>query len=139
MILIQNTSLELQIKIIYIQFFLARSLRIFFLQLEHEAHGSTTENMQCITMRRYCEMALTNLTFGDGANKALLCSFTSFMEALVAQLASPSEDLRQITAAVIRNLSWYKSCQTILIISFHNFYAGVRMLQAKQFYGKLVP
>jgi hypothetical protein len=41
-------------------------------------------------------MALTNLTFGDGANKALLCSFRQFMKALVAQLKSPSEDLRQV-------------------------------------------
>lgn len=54
-------------------------------------------------------MALTNLTFGDGANKALLCSFSCFMEALVAQLTSPSEDLRQVTASVVRNLSWYVS------------------------------
>jgi len=43
---------------------------------------------------RYAGMALTNLTFGDGTNKALLCSFRGFMRALVAQLASPSEDLR---------------------------------------------
>jgi adenomatosis polyposis coli protein len=42
-------------------------------------------------------MALTNLTFGDGANKALLCSFRQFMKALVAQLKSPSEDLRQVS------------------------------------------
>ena len=41
-------------------------------------------------------MALTNLTFGDGTNKALLCSFRSFMRALVSQLHSPSEDLRQV-------------------------------------------
>ncbi|GFY75960.1 adenomatous polyposis coli homolog [Trichonephila inaurata madagascariensis] len=51
-------------------------------------------------------MSLTNLTFGDGANKALLCSMRPFMEALVAQLYSPSEDLRQVTASVLRNLSW---------------------------------
>jgi len=76
------------------------------IQLEHEAHGSGTENIQCVTLRRYAGMGLTNLTFGDGANKALLCSFTSFMDALVAQLNSPSEDLRQVTASVIRNLSW---------------------------------
>lgn len=42
-------------------------------------------------------MALTNLTFGDGTNKALLCSFRSFMRALVSQLHSPSEDLRQVS------------------------------------------
>ncbi|KAL1140178.1 hypothetical protein AAG570_000110 [Ranatra chinensis] len=60
----------------------------------------------CITVRRYAGMALTNLTFGDGNNKALLCSMKSFMTALVAQLATTSEDLTQVTASVLRNLSW---------------------------------
>jgi adenomatosis polyposis coli protein len=49
-------------------------------------------------------MALTNLTFGDGANKALLCSFRRFMKALVAQLKSPSEDLRQVNVNRNRNV-----------------------------------
>jgi len=49
-------------------------------------------------------MALTNLTFGDGANKALLCSFRQFMKALVAQLKSPSEDLRQVSVNDNRNM-----------------------------------
>jgi adenomatosis polyposis coli protein len=48
-------------------------------------------------------MALTNLTFGDGANKALLCSFRQFMKALVAQLKSPSEDLRQVDKNLNKN------------------------------------
>ncbi|XP_069674956.1 adenomatous polyposis coli protein-like isoform X2 [Periplaneta americana] len=76
------------------------------IQVDHEAHGSTTGDQYCVTLRRYAGMALTNLTFGDGANKALLCSFRQFMKALVAQLKSPSEDLRQVTASVLRNLSW---------------------------------
>ena len=42
-------------------------------------------------------MALTNLTFGDGTNKALLCGLRPFMRALVAQLHSPSEDLVQVS------------------------------------------
>jgi adenomatosis polyposis coli protein len=70
------------------------SLCVF--QIDHEAHGSTTSDQYCVTLRRYAGMALTNLTFGDGANKALLCSFRQFMKALVAQLKSPSEDLRQV-------------------------------------------
>ena len=41
-------------------------------------------------------MALTNLTFGDGTNKALLCGLRPFMRALVAQLLSPSDDLVQV-------------------------------------------
>lgn len=73
---------------------------------DHDGHGSTTSDQYCITLRRYAGMALTNLTFGDGTNKALLCSFRSFMRALVSQLHSPSEDLRQVTASVLRNLSW---------------------------------
>ncbi|XP_042887448.1 adenomatous polyposis coli homolog isoform X4 [Penaeus japonicus] len=73
---------------------------------DHDGHGSTTSDQYCITLRRYAGMALTNLTFGDGTNKALLCSFRSFLRALVSQLHSPSEDLRQVTASVLRNLSW---------------------------------
>lgn len=49
-----------------------------------------------ITMRRYGCMALTNLTFGDGTNKALLCSMRSFMQALVSQLECECEDLNQV-------------------------------------------
>ena len=41
-------------------------------------------------------MTLTNLTFGDGTNKALLCGLRGFMRALVAQLHSPNEDLTQV-------------------------------------------
>lgn len=75
------------------------------LQLDHDANGNTAEQYN-ITMRRYACMALTNLTFGDGTNKALLCSMKSCMRALVAQLGSPNEDLRQVAASVVRNLSW---------------------------------
>lgn len=41
-------------------------------------------------------MALTNLTFGDSGNKALLCSYRDFMRALVIHLQSPSDELRQV-------------------------------------------
>ena len=75
------------------------------LQVDHDINGNTTEQYN-ITMRRYACMALTNLTFGDGTNKALLCSMKSCMRALVAQLHSPNEDLRQVAASVLRNLSW---------------------------------
>src|SRR6218665_2361888 len=57
-------------------------------------------------MRRYACMALTNLTFGDGTNKALLCSYKGATRALVSQLCSPNEDLCQVAASVLRNLSW---------------------------------
>lgn len=75
------------------------------IQTDQTSHGDTSEP-SCVTLRRYAGMALTNLTFGDGTNKALLCSMKGFMRALVAQLHSPSEDLRQVTASVLRNLSW---------------------------------
>ncbi|XP_076330922.1 uncharacterized protein LOC143236509 [Tachypleus tridentatus] len=75
------------------------------IQVDHEVHGNTSDPY-CVTLRRYACMALTNLTFGDGTNKALLCSKTAFIHALVAQLHSSSEDLRQVTASVLRNLSW---------------------------------
>ncbi|BFZ14108.1 hypothetical protein BsWGS_17147 [Bradybaena similaris] len=58
------------------------------------------------TIRRYSCMALTNLTFGDGKNKALLCSIRGAMEALTDQLRSTNEDLIQAAASVLRNLSW---------------------------------
>lgn len=76
------------------------------IEMDHMAHGSECDDQNCITLRRYAGMALTNLTFGDGNNKALLCSFREFMKALVSQLKSPSDDLRQVTASVLRNLSW---------------------------------
>ncbi|XP_058789184.1 uncharacterized protein LOC131663102 isoform X2 [Phymastichus coffea] len=76
------------------------------IEMDHIAHGSECEDPNCITLRRYGGMALTNLTFGDSNNKALLCSFRQFMKALVSQLRSSSDDLRQVTASVLRNLSW---------------------------------
>ena len=76
------------------------------LQLDHEIYGNTTDQY-IITMRRYACMALTNLTFGDGTNKALLCSMTGALRALVLQLQSFNEDLCQVAASVLRNLSWH--------------------------------
>ncbi|KAJ2947246.1 hypothetical protein O0L34_g16956 [Tuta absoluta] len=73
---------------------------------DQAAHGSRTDDNTCLTMRKYAGMTLTNLTFGDGNNKSLLCSFKDFMMALVEQLESPNDDMRQVTAAVLRNLSW---------------------------------
>ncbi|XP_043216167.1 adenomatous polyposis coli protein-like [Amphibalanus amphitrite] len=76
------------------------------LTAEHEAHGAHTDSPGCCSTRRFAGMALTNLTFGDGTNKALLCGLRPFLRALVAQLLSPSDDLVQVTASVMRNLSW---------------------------------
>uniref|UniRef100_A0A1Y1N4K9 Adenomatous polyposis coli protein n=2 Tax=Photinus pyralis TaxID=7054 RepID=A0A1Y1N4K9_PHOPY len=76
------------------------------IETEHALHGSTSEEGHCVLLRRYSCMALTNLTFGDSGNKALLCSFRQFMRVLVLQLQSPCDELRQVTASVLRNLSW---------------------------------
>lgn len=76
------------------------------IEVEHNRHGSLPTSDKCITLRRYAGMALTNLTFGHGVNKSLLCSFNQFMRCLVAQLSSTSDELRQVTASVLRNLSW---------------------------------
>lgn len=65
------------------------------LEVDHRIHYTEVEQYN-ITMRRYGCMALTNLTFGDGTNKALLCSMRGFMEALVAQLECECEDLNQV-------------------------------------------
>lgn len=75
--------------------------------LDHAVHGPKPEDQCCNSLRRYALMALTNLTFGDENNKALLCGQKQFMEALVAQLdTSGPDDLLQVTASVLRNLSW---------------------------------
>jgi adenomatosis polyposis coli protein len=44
------------------------------IEVDQLTHGHTTEQYN-ITLRRYGCMALTNLTFGDGTNKALLCYY----------------------------------------------------------------
>lgn len=82
------------------------------IQLDHAAHGPSPADTSCITMRRYAGMCLTNLTFGDGNNKALLCSNKNFMRALVNQINSTSDELVQVTASVVRNLSWRADINT---------------------------
>ena len=66
------------------------------IQLDHDVHGPISLDSNCITMRRYAGMTLTNLTFGDGNNKALLCSNKKFIKALVDQINSSSEELVQV-------------------------------------------
>lgn len=70
------------------------------IQLDHDVHGPISTNSNCITMRRYAGMTLTNLTFGDGNNKALLCSNKNFMKALVDQINSSSDELVQVSFIV---------------------------------------
>ncbi|XP_062966195.1 adenomatous polyposis coli protein 2 isoform X2 [Cynocephalus volans] len=75
------------------------------LQVDYEMHKMTRDPVN-LALRRYAGMTLTNLTFGDVANKATLCARRGCMEAIVAQLASESEDLHQVVSSILRNLSW---------------------------------
>ncbi|KAB1259096.1 Adenomatous polyposis coli protein 2 [Camelus dromedarius] len=75
------------------------------LQVDYEMHKMTQDPLN-LALRRYAGMTLTNLTFGDVANKATLCARRGCMEAIVAQLASESEELHQVVSSILRNLSW---------------------------------
>ncbi|XP_012601168.2 adenomatous polyposis coli protein 2 isoform X3 [Microcebus murinus] len=75
------------------------------LQVDYKMHKMTRDPLN-LALRRYAGMTLTNLTFGDVANKATLCARRGCMEAIVAQLASESEELHQVVSSILRNLSW---------------------------------
>uniref|UniRef100_A0A8C4F9X5 APC regulator of WNT signaling pathway 2 n=1 Tax=Dicentrarchus labrax TaxID=13489 RepID=A0A8C4F9X5_DICLA len=75
------------------------------IHLEQDMYGMQNDPIN-MALRRYAGMAVTNLTFGDVVNKATLCSKKSCLQALVAQLASDSEELHQVVSSILRNLSW---------------------------------
>lgn len=83
---------------------------------DHTAHGTDSRDPKCIQLRRYAMMALTNLTFGHDNNKKLLCANRDFMKALVGQIDSNGDELIQVTANVLRNLSWHpnENMKTVL-------------------------
>lgn len=57
-------------------------------------------------LRKYASMALTNMTFEKTRSKALLGNSTSFVKALLKNLdVLDDEDLIQVSASVLRNLS----------------------------------
>ncbi|XP_002013429.2 adenomatous polyposis coli protein [Drosophila persimilis] len=76
--------------------------------LDHAVHGPAAGREQCNALRSYGLMALTNLTFGDENvhNKSYLCGQRQFMEVVIAQLNTAPDDLLQVLAGVLRNLSW---------------------------------
>lgn len=76
-------------------------------QYDHAVHGAELKDDNCILLRRYAGMALTNLTFGHDNNKKLLCENKDFMKALVGHIETSGDDLVQVTANVLRNLSWH--------------------------------
>ena len=63
---------------------------------EVSAGGSDTVSAFSLTLRRYACMTLTNLTYADSTNKTLLCAMSVVLRALVSQLRSAEEDLRQV-------------------------------------------
>ncbi|XP_018419952.1 PREDICTED: adenomatous polyposis coli protein 2 [Nanorana parkeri] len=75
------------------------------LEVDYQMHRMTSDPLS-LALRRYAGMALTNLTFGDVVNKATLCSRRGCMQAIVAHLASESEELHQVASSILRNLSW---------------------------------
>ncbi|XP_063770384.1 adenomatous polyposis coli protein 2 isoform X2 [Pseudophryne corroboree] len=75
------------------------------LEVDYHMHRMTSDPLS-LALRRYAGMTLTNLTFGDVVNKATLCSRRDCMQAIVAHLASESEELQQVASSILRNLSW---------------------------------
>ncbi|XP_075681527.1 adenomatous polyposis coli protein 2 [Rhinoderma darwinii] len=75
------------------------------LEVDYQMHRMTNDPLS-LALRRYAGMALTNLTFGDVVNKATLSSRRGCMQAIVAYLASESEELQQVASSILRNLSW---------------------------------
>ncbi|KAM9328909.1 adenomatous polyposis coli protein 2 [Gastrophryne carolinensis] len=75
------------------------------IEVDYQMHRTTSDPLS-LALRRYAGMALTNLTFGDVVNKATLCSRHGCMQAIVAYLASESEELQQVASSILRNLSW---------------------------------
>ncbi|VDL33916.1 unnamed protein product [Hymenolepis diminuta] len=74
--------------------------------------GPMTTAETSLALRRYICVALTNLTFGAPANKAFVCRRRSHLEALIAQLEIGSEELKQVAASVLRNLSWHTDARS---------------------------
>jgi len=66
---------------------------------------ANVNSAQCTTVRRYAIMILINLTVDNGSNKASLCANRPFIKSLIQQFYSNSEELKQVTATLIRNIS----------------------------------
>ena len=60
-----------------------------------------------IALRKYAGMVLINLTYNDSKNKAVLCSMTNTLKSIIGQLSlTDEEDIIQVFAGIIRNISW---------------------------------
>ncbi|CAH8469813.1 unnamed protein product [Schistosoma turkestanicum] len=74
--------------------------------ITNNQHFTTTLLENSLALRRYICMALTNLTYAAPENKAFICRRLANLEALLAQLETGNEELKQVSASVLRNLSW---------------------------------
>jgi len=63
---------------------------------DNEVSASDTCSAFSVTLRRYACMTLTNLTYADSKNKTTLCEIPVMLRALVTQLRSAEEELRQV-------------------------------------------
>lgn len=80
-----------------------------FLEVNHTNSATTDKNASQSTdnsLRKYASMTLTNMTFGNTKNKALLGNNPGIVKALLKNLGVlMDEDLVQVSASVLRNLS----------------------------------
>lgn len=76
-----------------------------FLQLNHAAKRQETDSPGT-SLCKYASMTLTNMTFGNTRNKKMLGNALGIVKALLGHLTVLNdEDLIQVSASVLRNLS----------------------------------
>eukprot|EP00794_Sanderia_malayensis_P019417 gene19417-21341_t len=76
------------------------------LQVDFKLNGQCNDPYS-ITLRKYAGMTLINLTYSDGKNKNRLLEMSGALKGVVTGLASfEEEDLVQVSAGIIRNVSW---------------------------------
>ena len=62
-------------------------------------------------------MALTNLTFGNSSIKSYLCTLPTFINIMVDQLESQTENLRKAISHLFRNLAWKADKASKIVLS----------------------
>uniref|UniRef100_T2MGZ0 Adenomatous polyposis coli protein n=2 Tax=Hydra vulgaris TaxID=6087 RepID=T2MGZ0_HYDVU len=69
--------------------------------------NSRCKDPYSIALRKYAGMVLINLTYNDSGNKAILSTLPNTIKAIISQLQfTDEEDLVQVFAGIIRNVSW---------------------------------
>ena len=76
------------------------------LQVDFKSNGHCKDPYS-ITLRKYAGMALINLTYSDSRNKNILLEMKGALKAVLAGLSSSEEEeLVQVSAGILRNVSW---------------------------------